>query len=59
MYLNLNDVMAPCKWQVEAVRHLLCGNCSNWPDFVKVQADNFSFDCRGCAKTKILDVEME
>ena len=60
--------MAPCKWQVKATRHLICGSCSNWVDFVKsgcekswaeVQADNFSFECRGCAKTKELDVELE
>ena len=22
--------MAPCKRQVKATRHLICGNCSNW-----------------------------
>ncbi|KAI0211104.1 hypothetical protein LSAT2_004080 [Lamellibrachia satsuma] len=49
-------------------QHLVCGNCSNWVDFVKsgcekswteVQADSFSFECRGCAKMKELEVEME
>ncbi|KAI0219723.1 hypothetical protein LSAT2_028753 [Lamellibrachia satsuma] len=42
--------------------------CSNWVDFVKsgcekswaeVQADSFSFECRGCAKMKELEVELE
>ena len=48
--------------------HLICGSCSNWVDFVKsgceksraeVQADSFSFECRGCTKMKELEVEME
>ncbi|KAI0241567.1 hypothetical protein LSAT2_023595 [Lamellibrachia satsuma] len=42
--------------------------CSNWVDFVKsgcekswaeVQADSFSFECRGCKKMKELEVELE
>ena len=46
----------------------MCGNCSNWVDFVKsgcekswaeVQADSFSFECRGCTKMKELEVELE
>ena len=60
--------MAPCKRQLKATRHLICGSCSNWVDFVKsgckkswaeVQADSFSFECRGCTKTKELEVELE
>ena len=60
--------MAPCKRQLKATRHLICGSCSNWVDFVKsgcekswaeVQADNFSFECRGCTKMKELEVELE
>ena len=48
--------------------HLICGSCSNWVDFVKsgcekswaeVQADSFSFECRGCTKMKELEVELE
>ena len=47
-------MMAPCKRQLKATRHLICGSCSNWVDFVKsgcekswaeVQADSFSFEC--------------
>ena len=60
--------MAPCKRQLKATRHLICGSCSNWVDFVKsgcekswaeVQADTFSFECRGCARMKELEVELE
>ena len=60
--------MAPCKRQLKATRHLICGSCSNWVDFVKsgcekswaeVQADIFSFECRGCEKMKELEVELE
>ena len=60
--------MAPCKRQLKATRHLICGSCSNWVDFFKsgckkswagVQADNFSFECRGCTKMKELEVELE
>ncbi|KAI0225101.1 hypothetical protein LSAT2_023970 [Lamellibrachia satsuma] len=61
-------MMAPCKRQLKATRHLNCGSCSNWVDFVKsgcekssaeVQADSFSFECRGCTKMKELEVELE
>ena len=60
--------MAPCKRQLKATRHLICGSCSNWVDFVKsgcekswaeVQTDSFSFECRGCTKMKELEVELE
>ena len=60
--------MAPCKQQVKATMPLICGSCSNWVDFVKsgcekswakVQADSFSFECRGCAKMEELKVELE
>ena len=43
-------------------------SCSNWVDFVKsgcekswaeVQADSFSFECRGCMRMKELEVELE
>ena len=60
-------MMAPCKRQLKATRHLICGSCSNWVDFVKsgcekswaeVQADSFSFECRGCTKMKELEVEL-
>ena len=60
--------MAPRKRQLKATRHLICGSCSNWVDFVKsgcekswaeVQADSFSFECRGCTKMKELEVELE
>ena len=60
--------MAPCKQQVKATRHLICRRCSNWVDFVKsgcekswaeVQADSFSFECKGCTKMKDLDLELE
>ena len=60
--------MAPCKRQLKATRHLICGSCSNWVDFVKsgcekswaeVQADSFSFECMGCTKMKELEVELE
>ena len=27
-------VMAPCKRQVKATRHLICTSCSNWLDFI-------------------------
>ena len=61
-------MMAPCKRQLKATRHLICGSCSNWVDFVKsgcekswaeVQADSFSFERRGCTKMKKLEVELE
>ena len=61
-------MMAPCKRQLKATRHLICDSCSNWVDFVKsgcekswaeVQADSFSFECRGCTKMKELEVELE
>ena len=56
--------MAPCKRQVKATRHLICGSCSNCVGFVKsgcekAWADNFSFEYRGCAKMKELEVELE
>ena len=60
--------MAPCKRHLKATRHLICGSCSNWVDFVKsgfekswaeVQADSFSFEYRGCTKMKELEVELE
>ena len=60
--------MAPCKRQLKATRHLICGSCNNWVDFVKsgcekswaeVQADSFSFECRGYTKVKELEVELE
>ena len=60
--------MAPCKRQVKATRHLICSSCSKWVDFVKsrcekswaeVQADSFSFECKGCTKMKELEVELE
>ena len=60
--------MAPCKRQLKATRHLICGSCSNWVDFVKsgcekswaeVQADSFSFECKGCTKMKELEVGLE
>ena len=66
--LNLYFVMTPCKRQVKATRHLICNSCSNWVDFVKsgcekfwteVQADSFSFECRGCTRMKELEVELE
>ena len=38
-------------------------SCSNCVDFVKswaeVQADSFSFECRGCTRMKELEVELE
>ena len=58
-----------CDFQyIRATRNLICGRCSNWVDFVKsgcekswveVQADSFSFECRGCTKMKELEVELE
>ena len=60
--------MAPWKRQVKATRHLISVSCSNWVDFVKsgcekswaeVQADSFSLECRGCAKMKEQEVELE
>ena len=66
--LSLHFVIAPCKRQVKATRHLICNSCSNWVDFVKsgcekswaeVQADSFSFECRGCTRMKELEVELE
>ena len=60
--------MAPCKRQVKAARHLICSSCSNWVDFDKsgcdkswaeVQADNSSFECRGCTRMKELEGELE
>ena len=60
--------MAPSKQQVKATRHLVCGSCSNWEDFVKsgceeswaeVQADSLRIECKGCANMKGLEVEME
>ncbi|KAI0214913.1 hypothetical protein LSAT2_033077 [Lamellibrachia satsuma] len=54
--------------ELKATRHLICGSCSNWVDLVKsgcekswaeVQADSFSFECRGCTKMKELEVELE
>ena len=56
--------MAPCKRQVKATRHLICNSCSNWVDFLKsgcekswaeVQADSFSFECRGCTRMKEIE----
>ena len=66
--LSINFVMAPCKWQLKATRHLICSSCSNWVDFVKsgcekswaeVQVDSFSFECRGRTRMKELEVELE
>ena len=66
--LSLNFVMAPCKRQVKATRHLICNSCNNWVDFVKsgcekswaeVQADSFCFECRECTWMKELEVELE
>ena len=56
--------MAPCKWQVKVTRHLICGSCRNWVDFVKSGCEkswaySFSFECKGCAKMKELEVELE
>ena len=60
--------MAPCKRQEKATRHLICSSCSNCVDFVKsrcekswaeVQADSFSFECRGRTRMKELEVELE
>ena len=60
--------MAPWKRQLKATRHVICGSCSNWVDFVKsgcekswaeVQADSFNFECRGCARMKEIEVELE
>ena len=65
--LSLNVVMAPCKRKVKATRHLICSSCSSWVDFVKsgcekswaeVQADGFSFECRGCTRMKELELEL-
>ena len=57
---------ASSKRQVKASRHLVCGSCSNWIDFVKSGCEKswtdiqaVSFECRGCAKMKGLEVEME
>ena len=56
--------MTPYKRQVKATSHLIC---SNWVDFVKsgcemswaeVQADSFSFECRGYTKMQELEVEL-
>ncbi|KAI0213256.1 hypothetical protein LSAT2_001722 [Lamellibrachia satsuma] len=65
--LNLatDDLFLVAMWN-----SLLCGTacCSNWVDFIKsgcekswaeVQADSFSFECRGCARMKELEVELE
>ena len=66
--LSKKKIMAPCKRQLKATRHLICSSCSNWVDFVKsrcekswteVQADSFSFECRGCTRMKELEVELE
>ena len=66
--LRLNFVMAPCKRQIKTTRHLIRSSCSNWVDFVKsgcekslaeVQADSFSFECRGCTKMKEFEVKLE
>ena len=60
--LSLNVVMAPCKRQVKA------NSCSNWVAVVKsrckkpwaeVQADSFSFECRGCTRMKEFEVELQ
>ena len=60
--------MASCERHVKATRHLICSSCSNWVDFFKsgcekswaeVQADSFSFECRGCMKMKEREVELE
>ena len=69
MDIHMHKVEAfNCKRQLKATRHLICGSCSNWVDFVKsgcekswaeVQADSFSFECRGCTKKKELEVELE
>ena len=69
--LSISFVMAPCKRHLKATRHLICSSiliCSNWVDFVKsgcekswaeIQADSFSFECRGCTRMKELEVELE
>ena len=60
--------MTPCKRHVKATRHLICSSCCNWVDIVKsgcekswteVQADSFSFECRGCTRMKELQVGLE
>ena len=57
-----------CKNYVTCCNCHKSGSCSNWVDFVKsgcekswaeVQADSFSFECRGCTKMKELEVELE
>ena len=60
-------MIVPCKRQVKATRHLICNSCSNWVDFIKsgcekswaeVQADSFSFECRGCTRMKELELRL-
>ena len=61
--LSINFVMAPCKRHLKATRYLICSSCSNRVDWVQswaeVQADSFSFKCRGCTRMKELEVELE
>ena len=61
------NIKSACLIHLNATRHLVCESCSNWVDFVKsdceksyaaVQADNFCFVCKGCAKMKGLEVEL-
>ena len=60
-------MMAPCKRQLKATRHLICmavaatgGFRQVWvrESWAEVQADSFSFVCRGCARMKELEVEL-
>ena len=51
--------MAPCKRQVKATRHLICTSSSAGVRSPGLQADSFSFACRGCTRMKELEVELE
>ena len=51
--------MAPCNRQLKATRHLICGSCSNWVDFVKSGCEKSWAECRGCTEMKELEVELE
>ncbi|KAI0239739.1 hypothetical protein LSAT2_009543 [Lamellibrachia satsuma] len=72
---NIGDYVALYELKTTSVAEMIASSpqgvnlsCSNWVDFVKsgcekswaeVQADSFSFECRGCAKMKELEVELE
>ncbi|KAK2190060.1 hypothetical protein NP493_90g01025 [Ridgeia piscesae] len=61
------SVMAPCKRQVKARRHLVCNHCHSLVDFAvsgcgkpwtETTEEGFTFQCLGCWKVNCLTAEL-